>query len=63
MLSCWASPAYLVGADVMGLEPGFVQGVTGFRQSLLERGLLYLDKAWPYLQRTLIRTLRVIEPQ
>lgn len=38
-------------ADAYGLEPGFTQGVTDFRQSLPERDLLYLDKAWPYPQR------------
>src|SRR5690606_16864602 len=50
-----ADPLTVIGsdplADAYGLEPGFRQGVTDFRQSLPERDLLYLDKAWPYLQR------------
>lgn len=50
-----ADPLTVVGADPLadawGLEPGFRQGVTDFRQSLPERDLLYLDKAWSYLQR------------
>ena len=50
-----ADPLTVVGsdplADAFGLEPGFTQGVTDFRQSLPERDLLYLDKAWTYLQR------------
>lgn len=50
-----ADPRTMIGpdplADAFGLEPGFVQGVTDLRQSLPERNLLYLDKAWPYLQR------------
>ena len=50
-----ADPLTVIGsdplADACGLEPGFTQGVTDFRQSLPERDLLYLDKAWPYLQR------------
>ena len=50
-----ADPFTVIGsdplADAYGLEPGFRQGVTDFRQSLPERDLLYLDKAWPYLQR------------
>ena len=50
-----ADPLTVIGsdplADVLGLEPGFTQGFTDFRQSLPERDLLYLDKAWPYLQR------------
>jgi hypothetical protein len=50
-----ADPLTVIGsdplADACGLEPGFTQGVvTDFRQSLPERDLLYLDKAWPYLQ-------------
>jgi hypothetical protein len=50
-----ADPLTVIGsdplADAYGLEPGFRQGVTDFRQSLPERDFLYLDKAWPYLQR------------
>ncbi|KUM32781.1 DUF1877 family protein [Arthrobacter sp. EPSL27] len=50
-----ADPLTVIGsdplADAWGLEPGFTEGVTDFRQSLPERDLLYLDKAWPYLQR------------
>jgi len=50
-----ADPLTVIGsdplADACGLEPGFTQGVTDFRQSLPEHDLLYLDKAWPYLQR------------
>lgn len=50
-----ADPLTVIGsdplADTWGLEPGFTQGFTDFRQSLPERDLLYLDKAWPYLQR------------
>lgn len=50
-----ADPRAVIGpdplADAFGLEPGFIQGVTDLRQSLPERDLLYLDKAWPYLQR------------
>ncbi|WP_028279058.1 hypothetical protein [Arthrobacter sp. H5] len=50
-----ADPLTVIGsdplADALGLEPGFTQGVTDFRQSLTGRDLLYLDKAWPYLQR------------
>lgn len=50
-----ADPLTVVGADPLadgwGLEPGCTQGVTDFRQSLPERDLLYLDKAWRYLQR------------
>jgi hypothetical protein len=50
-----ADPLTVIGsdplADAYGLEPGFRQGVTDFRQSLPEREFLYLDKAWPYLQR------------
>jgi hypothetical protein len=49
-----ADPLTVIGADPLadawGLEPGFTQGVTEFRQSLPERDLLYLDKAWPHLQ-------------
>lgn len=37
-------------ADALGLEPGFTEGVTDFKQSLPERDFLYLDKAWPHLQ-------------
>ncbi|MCZ2404501.1 hypothetical protein IV498_15270 [Paenarthrobacter sp. Z7-10] len=29
-------------ADALGLEPGFAQGVTDFRQSLPERGFAYM---------------------
>ena len=50
-----ADPLTVIGsdplADALGFEPGFTQGVTDFRQSLPERDLLYLDKAWQYLQR------------
>lgn len=50
-----ADPLTVIGsdplADAYGLEPGFRQGVTDFRQSLPERDLLYLDKAWLYLER------------
>jgi hypothetical protein len=50
-----ADPLTVIGfdplADAWGLEPGSSEGVTDFRQSLPERDLLYLDKAWPYLQR------------
>ncbi|MGP4031461.1 hypothetical protein [Pseudarthrobacter sp. 1C304] len=50
-----ADPLTVIGADPLadawGLEPGSTEGVTDFRQSLPERDLLYLDKAWPYLQR------------
>ncbi|MCH1882537.1 YfbM family protein [Agrococcus sp. ARC_14] len=38
-------------ADAWGLEPGSMGGVTNFEQSLPERDLLYLDKAWSLLQR------------
>ncbi len=50
-----ADPLAVIGsdplADVLGLEEGFTQGITDFRQSVPERDLLYLDKAWSYLQR------------
>ncbi|WP_264795163.1 hypothetical protein [Arthrobacter mangrovi] len=50
-----AAPLTVIGtdplADALGLEPGFMMGVTDFRQSLPERDFLYLDKAWPHLQR------------
>ncbi len=50
-----ADPLTVIGsdplADAWGLESGFKQGVTYFGQSLAERDLLYLDKAWPFLQR------------
>ena len=50
-----ADPLTVIGsdplADVLGLEEGFTQGFTHFRQSVPERDLLYLDKAWSYLQR------------
>lgn len=48
-----ADPLSVIGsdplADAWGLEPGSSGGVTD-RQSVPERDLLYLDKAWPYLQ-------------
>ncbi|CAM3196300.1 hypothetical protein PSET11_01849 [Arthrobacter ulcerisalmonis] len=50
-----ADPRAVIGsdlfADACGLEPGLTLGVTDFRQSLPERDLLYLDKAWSLLQR------------
>lgn len=50
-----ADPRAVIGpdplADAFGLERGFIQGYADLRQSLPERDLLYLDKAWPYLQR------------
>lgn len=50
-----ADPRTVIGpdplADAFGLERGVIQGYTDLRQSLPERDLLYLDKAWPYLQR------------
>lgn len=54
-----ADPLMVIGPDplayTLGLEPGFTHGVTGFRQSLPERDFLYLDKAWPHLQRLAAR--------
>lgn len=50
-----ADPMSVIGedplADAWGLEPGFTMGVTNYEQSLPERDLLYLDKAWPHLQQ------------
>ena len=50
-----ANPRSVIGsdplADAWGLEPGFSEGVTDFQQSLPERHMLYLDKAWSQLQR------------
>lgn len=37
-------------ADAWGMEPGFTIGVLGER-TVSKRNMLYLDKAWPYLQR------------
>ncbi|MFS0717289.1 hypothetical protein ABC337_12995 [Arthrobacter sp. 1P04PC] len=50
-----ADPRTVIGsdplADAFGLERGFIQGSTDLRQALSERDFLYLDRAWPYLQR------------
>jgi hypothetical protein len=50
-----AAPLTVIGsdplADALGLERGFMIGFTDFRQSMPERDFLYLDKAWPHLQR------------
>ena len=37
-------------ADAWGLEPGAMVSVTTFEQSVAERDMLYLDKAWRHLQ-------------
>jgi hypothetical protein len=37
-------------ADAWGLEPGAAVSTATFRQSLPDTEMLYLDKAWPYLQ-------------
>ncbi|MFA4841090.1 MAG: DUF1877 family protein [Agrococcus sp.] len=37
-------------ADAWGLPHGFTVGTTDFQQSVPQRDLLYLDKAWPLLQ-------------
>ncbi|EMY35487.1 hypothetical protein D477_004202 [Arthrobacter crystallopoietes BAB-32] len=50
-----ADPLTVIGsdplADAWGLLPASIQGVTEGRQPLPEHDFLYLDKAWPYLQR------------
>lgn len=38
-------------ADAWGLPPGFTSGVTNFEQKPPKIDMLYLDKAWGYLQR------------
>jgi hypothetical protein len=37
-------------ADAWGLEPGAAVSIATFRQTLPNSEMLYLDKAWPYLQ-------------
>jgi hypothetical protein len=37
-------------ADAWGLEPGAAVSFATFRQTLPDSEMLYLDKAWPYLQ-------------
>lgn len=50
-----ADPRSMVSADPLadawGLPPGCRDGVATFEQTMPERDMLYLDKAWPLLQR------------